>query len=220
MIDLIKKELKWNRIFKYILGMVFISLGVVLVLKSDLGNSTWDTLHYAISRLLEIKIGWATVIVAFIFVLLVVWMNKNPKYFLMSIPIIIVGPLINLFNDVILVNLLPTTFLEQLILYVLGLLLLPLGGAFLIISTYPAGVFDEFMLAVMRIKKSSNMVKIRVIMELSAVSTAFIIGLFADIGRGKIYYGTIIFAFAMGPIIKIYLRVAERIGLSETKQND
>ena len=213
-------ELKWQRVLKYILGMIFISLGVVLVLRSNLGNSTWDTLHYAISKLLHITIGWSTVLVAMIFVLMVVWMNKNVKYFLMSIPILIVGPLIDLFNDVILVNLEPTMFIHQIILFILGLLLLPLGGSFLIISTYPAGVFDEFMLAIMRIRKSTNLVKIRVIMEVSAVSSAFIIGLLAGIGRGKIYYGTLIFAITMGPIIKIYLKAAERIGLSETKQND
>ena len=213
----LKKELKWQRILKYILGMVFIALGVVLVLKSDLGNSTWDTLHFAISEWINITIGTATIVVALIFVVLVILMNKDFKYILMCIPILIVGPLIDIFNDFVFVNLEPTMFIQQLVLFILGLLFLPLGGTFLIISEYPAGVFDEFMLAIMRITKSTNLVKIRVIMEVSAVSTAFIIGLLAGIGRGKIYYGTIVFAFAMGPIIKIYLKVSERIGLSETK---
>lgn len=213
-------KFRWYRVLKYIFGMVFIALGVVLVLKSDLGNSTWDTLHYALSELLQITIGTATIVVAMIFVVLVIVMNKSLKYLFMCIPILVVGPLIDIFNDVIFVNLLPTMFIQQLLLFLLGLLILPLGGALLIISTYPAGVFDEFMLAIMRITKSDNLVKIRVIMEVSAVTAALIIGLLAGIGRGKIYYGTIVFALSMGPIIKIYLKALERIGLSENKQND
>lgn len=216
----IVKELRAGRLIKYILGMVFIAAGVVFVLKSDLGNSTWDTLHYALSEFLNITIGWATVIVAMLFVIMVIYLNKDFKFILMSIPVFVVGPLIDLFNDVIFLELDPSTFIQQAGLFLLGLFVLPIGGSLMIISSYPAGVFDEFMLAVMRKTKSQKMIKIRVIMELSAVSTAFIIGLLAGIGRGKIYYGTIIFAFAMGPIINKTLIIMERIGLSEIKQND
>jgi hypothetical protein len=216
----LKQEIRWYRVLKYVIGMIFIALGVVLVLRSDLGNSTWDTLHYAISKLCSITIGTATVGVACVFIVLVVWMNKDFKYLFMAIPVFMVGPLIDLFNLVIFESLSPTTFLQQLLLFISGLLLLPLGGALLIISTYPAGVFDEFMLAIMRLTKTKDLIKIRVIMEVSAVSTAFVIGLIAGIGRGKIYYGTLVFAFTMGPIIKIYLKVSERIGLSENQQND
>ncbi len=216
----IKEQLKLHRVLKYLVGIVFIALGVVFTLRSDLGNSTWDTLHYSVSHLINITIGWATVLVAGIFVVLVIWLNKDFKYLLMWIPILIVGPLIDFFNDVVFVTLEPTTFLFQLVLFIMGLILLPLGGALLIVSTYPAGVFDEFMLAVMRKTKSNNLIKIRVIMEVTAVSTAFIFGLIAGIGRGKIYYGTLVFAITMGPIIKLLLKLLERIGLSENQQND
>lgn len=219
-INNLKDTIKLNRILKYLVGVVLISLGVVFSLKSDLGNSTWDTLHFALSELMHITIGWAIILVAALTIITVVILNKDFKYLLMAIPVAVVGPLVDLFNDVVFVNLEPSTLLFQLLLFILALILLPLGGALLIVSTYPAGVFDELMLALMRITKAKDLVKVRVIMEVTAVTSAYIFGVLAGIGRGKIYYGTLVFAITMGPVIKVILKLLERIGLSESKQND
>jgi len=78
-------------------------------------------------------------------------------------------------------------------------------------------VFDEFTLAMMRMFKTKNLVKTRVIIEISAVLTALIIGLLAGIGLGQIRLGTIIFSLSVGSILKLYLKFFERVGLYETK---
>lgn len=214
------KELKWYRILKYFLGMTTISVGVVMMLRSDLGNSSWDALHFSLSTLINITIGTATIVVATIFTILVIWLNRNFKYLIMAVPILSVGILIDLFNDVILVDFEATTILVRILSLTAGLLLLPLGGALLLSSTYPAGVFDEFNLVVMRKLKMKSLLPIRVIMELSAVISAFILGLMANIGIGKIGIGTLIFAFTVGVFLKFYLKLFERIGLNENQQND
>lgn len=213
--DVIKQEFRISRVLKYLVGMVFIALGVVLVLKSDLGNSTWDTLHFALHKLLGITVGWAIILVACIVIVVVMILNKSVKYLFMIFPVLFVGPLVDFFNDFIFVSLIAENLYQQTGLFLMGLVFLPLGGSLLIVSTYPAGVFDELMFSIARLTNTDNIVVVRVIMEITAVSLAFIIGLLAGIGRGKIYYGTLIFAFSMGPIIKLLLRLLERIGLSE-----
>lgn len=216
----IKEEFRWHRLFKYLIGLLMISLGVVFTLKSNFGNSTWDTLHYAIHKFTGWTIGTAIIFVAVVVIVIVIILNRHWKYLLMAIPVLLVGPLVDFFNDIVFVNLSPDSVIEVAILFLLGLTLLPMGGALLIISTYPAGVFDELMLAIMRLTNTKNIIIVRVIMEVTAVSMAFVLGLLAEIGRGKIYYGTLIFALSMGPIIKQLLKLFERIGLSENQQND
>jgi len=220
MFYLVKNEIKLKRVIKYFIGMLMIAFGVVMMIRSSIGNSSWDTLHYALHKYTGITVGEATIVVALIFTLLVILLNKNIKYLLMAIPIFTVGYFIDVFNLQILADFEVTTLLPQILTYTVGLFLLPMGGALLIVSTYPAGVFDEFMLAVMRKLKSEKMVLIRVIMELSAVIVAFIIGRLADIGFGKIGIGTLIFSLAVGWLVKRYLNLYERIGLVENKQID
>jgi len=226
---LVSNEIKWYRVLKYISGMICIAFGVVMMLRSNLGNSSWDTLHYSITLLSGITIGTAMVIVALLFTILVIWLNKDFKFLLMAIPILLVGPLVDLFNDVIFINFHPEQAMMQIVSLIAGLLFLPFGGSLLIISTYPAGVFDEFNLAVMRKLKMKSLVPIRVIMELSAVSLATIF--FYMTGEtinqsallpiyGNIGIGTLIFAFTVGILLKFYLKLFERIGLNENQQND
>ncbi len=214
------KEISFVRLFKYSLGMIIISFGVVMMLRSNLGVSSWDTLHYSIHKLTGITIGSATIVVALLFTFTVIIMNKNFKYLFMAIPIFAVGGLIDLINLELLVDFEVTTIPFRIITYIIGLLSLPLGGTLLIISTYPAGVFDEFMLVVMRKFNTSNLLKVRVIIELIAVLIALILGLIAGIGIGMISIGTLIFSLTVGWFIKTYLKLFERIGIYETKQTN
>ena len=222
---LIIEELKLSRIIKYILGMLFIAFGVSLMLKSQIGNSSWDTLHYSMEQLFKISFGTATIIVAMTVLIIVIIMNRNFKFALMAIPIVIVGPLIDVFNNLVSAQILPETLFLQIVFYFLGITLLLLGGAFLLISSYPAGVFDELNMAIIRKYKFKSLVPTRVIMELTAVLTAAILGYLAgfeysNFKFGRIGIGTIIFAFTIGIFLKIYLKLFERIGLNENKQTN
>lgn len=223
----IRQQIKPTNVLKYLIGMVAIAFGVVFMIRSDIGNSSWDTLHVSLEALLHgtlniewFTIGWATIFVATIFTIMVIALTNNFKYLFMFIPIFSVGSIIDVVNLQILVNFVPEEFWIRLIAYLLGILLLPLGGALLIASTYPAGVFDEFMFAVAAKLKTKKIIKIRVIMELTAVLTAFTIGQLAGIGFGNIGVGTLIFALFVGTILKYILKIMERIGLYEDKQTD
>lgn len=215
------------RIFLYLTSFFAIAFGVVFCLRSGIGLSTWDTLHYALFKLMSVTlgvetftIGHATIVVAGSFTVAIILLNKNFKYIFMAIPIFVVGPLIDLVNLDWLKDFAVTDLYYQIPIFVAGLLLLPLGGALLIVSKFPAGVFDEFTLSMMRIFKTKNLIKTRVIIELAAVLTALVIGLIASIGLGQIRIGTIIFSLSVGSLLKLYLALFERIGLYETQQTN
>lgn len=208
------------RVVVYSLGCIAISFGVVFMLRSGLGLSTWDTLHYALHKFINITIGTSTIVVALTFTAIIIYLNRSFKYILMTIPIFVVGWLIDIVNLDIMKDFIVSEWYTQVPTYILGLALLPLGGSLLLVSRFPAGVFDEFTLAMMRILKTKNLVKTRGIIEISAVLTAFIIGLFAGIGLGEISIGTIIFSLSVGTFLKLYLSLFERMKLYETEQND
>ncbi|KFZ25538.1 MAG: hypothetical protein KQ78_02263 [Candidatus Izimaplasma bacterium HR2] len=205
----------------YILGMLAIAFGVVMMIKSNIGLSSWDTLHWSLHKLTGITVGKAVIFVALFFTTFITIVNRRKKYVFMVIPIIVVGILIDILNLDLLVDFNPSTLLIQSAIYFLGLLLLPLGGSLLIISTYPAGVFDEFMITVMRLVKTTKLMRVRVIIEISIVIIALIISLIvADplepFGMFKI--GTIIFTVSIGFMLKNYLKFFEKIGLYKIKQ--
>lgn len=209
----------------YAAGGALIAIGVVFALRSNLGLSTWDTLHYALHKfvtkfLFNLTIGEATIVVAVLFTLVIMYLNRKIKYIAMGIPIWYVGRLIDYFDLDLLVNFTPTDMAIRIICFIVALVSLTLGGTLLIVSGFPAGVFDEFTLSIMRIFKTNNLARTRVIIELIAVLVAIIISILAGEGLGALSIGTIIFALSVGPILKILLTFFERIGLYETEQVD
>jgi uncharacterized membrane protein YczE len=204
----------------YALGMLVIAFGVVMMLKSERGLSSWDTLHWSLHKLTGITVGWATIVVALSFTAFITIVNFKWKYLLMTISIFVVGALIDLFNLNLLDTFEPSNLLLQWIIYFIGLLLLPLGGSLLIISTYPAGVFDEFMLTMMRLLKSDKLLKIRVIMESTAVTIAVILSFIAGEKFGMLNIGTLIFTVSVGFMLKTYLVFFEKVGLYNFKKTD
>ncbi|MBN2604957.1 MAG: hypothetical protein JXR62_03950 [Bacilli bacterium] len=212
-----KMEFNVRNVSLYVIACVLIGLGVTLMLRSNLGVSSWDTLHYSLHRLFGITVGTATIVVALIFTVAVIIMNHNFRYLLMAIPIVLVGLLIDFFNLIVLVDLLPEAIWYRILIFTVGLFILPLGGSMLIVSTFPAGVFDEFMFSIMRAFKTSKILLVRVIMELSAVVLALFFCFLADAGLGKFSIGTLIFSITVGYLVKVNLKLFERVGLYEFK---
>ena len=213
----IKKHSK--NVLIYFLGMVIISFGVVMMLKSSRGLSSWDTLHWSLHKLTGITVGTATIVVALAFTAFVTIANKNWKYLLMTIPIFSVGIMIDYFNLDLLETFVPANMFLEWGTYLIGLVLLPLGGSLLIISTYPAGVFDEFMLTIMRLLNSIKLLKIRVIMETTAVIVAVILSFLAGEGIGMLNVGTVIFTVSIGFMLKTYLGFFEKVGMYHPSKN-
>lgn len=194
----------------YVLGALFIALSVVLIVKSELGTTPWDTLHVAIERVTPLTLGMATVSVALAITIFVIWYRKSWRYLLMAIPIVLVGSFIDVFNLYILNDFIPVGNMRMLA-FLIGSLLLPLGAVFLIISKFPAGVFDELMLALMKIFKTRKMLFVRLLLELSPVVIGVLLtGLFKGT-LGSLNIGTAFLVLVMGPMMQFYMTIIRRL---------
>ena len=195
----------------FLLGSVLIALGVALVIRSELGTSTWDTLHVALARTTFLTVGNATIVVAGVSTFIVMVVQRQLKYILMVIPIILVGQLIDLFDLVVFASFYPQAFGYRLLLFLFALFMMPLGGALLIESTYPAGVFDELMLAFMRLFNTTRMILVRIILDTVPLMIAVSLTWAVHRNFGSLQFGTLIFIVSVGPLLKRYLIIIRRM---------
>jgi len=205
--DKYKIQINVLNILKYIFGMVFIAIGVTLLLRSNLGVSAWDTLNYSLGQIANISIGDANFIISGTLILFVTIKEKDFRYLLIMIPLFIVTRLINLFNDNVLLSESYQIIGYQIIFFVTGVLSLALGGSLMIVSTFPAGIYEEFMLTVMRIFKTQKLAQTRVLIEVSLVILAFILGAIGGFWLGKINLGTLIISLTFGYIMSFFIRL-------------
>lgn len=215
--------LTWRTATLYVLGMLSIGVGVGLMLRSNVGVSSWDTLNYSLTELIPstlITMGVASGITATVMMMITIYLYRNWVYLVMAIPIVIVSSFIVFFNEVVYDGLEFTTIPTQILAYTAGLLMLPLGGSLMIVTKLPAGVYDEFMLAVLKTVKSSNITVVRAIIEITVVLLALVLSSIAGVGTGQINIGTLIFSLTIGLLITIYLKLFEKIGLSDGTQTE
>ncbi len=216
------KRVEYNAFntFIYLLGCVIIALGVVFVVRSELGTSPWDTLHVAIAMTTTLTLGQAVIIVALVLTTIIIAIKKQIEYMMMALPIMLVGELIDVFDLLVFVNFHPDQAWIRLLLFTSAVLIMPLGGALLIVSSYPAGVFDELMFTIMTILKTSKMITVRILTDMVPALIAVTLT-FSTLGhRGSLEWGTIVFVVAVGPLIKQYLKIIRRHFMKMNKYID
>ncbi len=194
----------------YYLGTLLISSGVVFIFKSDLGVSSWDVLHTAIMLATPLTFGMAIILISTLITAFVVLYNKTPGYLFMIIPFVLVGLQVDIFDQVILEDYGPTGALRY-VTFLGGLLLIPLGTVFLMLSKYPAGIYDELMLTLMRIFNTNRLAVVRVIMESTPVALGVLISATFAGTIGNLHYGTLVIVATAGPLIQGYLILYRRL---------
>ena len=135
--------------------------------------------------------------------------RRKAKFLLMIIPLILVSLSIDLWDLVLLSDLMPKNLFEQFVWAILGALFIPFSLSLVIASNFPAFVFDELMLMLKEVFKAKDIIGIRIGIEVFAVVLAIIFWFIADvtmdpsevsgadIGLGAVSYGTFILAFTI-----------------------
>ena len=195
-----RKEYMYRWLFFFI-GIMVLGLGVALTVKGQrFGVGSWDVLHIGLYKNLGLSIGlWSIIMGIIIVIISSIGLRELPRVGTFM-NMIFVGLFIDFFNWVI-PN--PTTFLIQLISFVLGLFLLAIGSGIYISANLGAGPRDSLMLLIVKKVKISIRVA-RTIMEVSVAVVGFLLG-------GPIGVGTVIMAFGIGPIMQISLRYSKEI---------
>ena len=194
-----------KRIVQYSVGVLITALGVITIIRSDLGAGAWDTVTYNLSALLNSTLGTASFITQSTIVLIIMAIRRKWSYLLIFIPIFGISLAIDFWDLVVFRDYYPTQLLVRFLFYSAGLFILTLGLSLMILTHFKAAVFDELMLLVMKIFNTDNVFFTRLGVELSAIVIGSVIGFIAGIGFGAVNVGSFILAVILPPVLALQL---------------
>lgn len=182
-------KLDLKRYVFFVLGIVILTLGVSLTVKSGMGAGAYDSINFALSDIFKINISLTIGGTSLIIVFLVAAIRKSVPKFTTFITSLIMG----IFTDMwvrIIENLKVDTLMGTVVVFVMGMFLVSLGITIYLIPKLPVNPTDDFMLALT--EKKWSIMKAKLVIDITCIVIAFLL-------KGPIGIGTIILTFGVGP---------------------
>lgn len=201
------------KLITFFIGIIGVGLGVALMNKSNLGLGPWNVTDANLERWIGVTIGQASIIHTFVIITIVAAFNRHLKYYLSLITTVLVGFAIDIWNYEIFRELIPSYIGEQILFEVLGFFGITIGLALIMMTKYPAMVFDELTLTLQRLFKQTSFALVRMVIEFTGLILALLYGLIGGFGLGAVGINPIILAFLFGPAIHFFKSYFERIKL-------
>ncbi|MGP4073543.1 YczE/YyaS/YitT family protein [Piscibacillus sp. B03] len=191
------KELSYSILF-YIIGMLMLSFGVTMLIKSGLGTGAWDALFYALYDIIGLTVGSWIFIVGVVLMVLNSFLLKARIDYAAVITIFLIGVFIDFWLLIVFPDFIITTTLMSYVLLTIGIMAMGGGIGMYLQFDFAKNPIDNLMLAVhkrtgwsLAVSKSS--------LEILVMIIAFILG-------GPIGIGTIIIAFGIGPFVQFFFK--------------
>ncbi|MFW5794537.1 MAG: hypothetical protein ACOCV1_03530 [Bacillota bacterium] len=211
------KKYKIN-IMYYLIGFLVLGFAVNIMKASTMGNGAWDTVTINVRDYLNrivgipwITMGMVSFTVSFIIMVIIISYRRKIRYLFMLLPMLLVALSIDFWNFVLFYDREAYRLLFQLIFYIVGMLLLPLGLTLIVKSYFPAFVFDELMLMFVKIFKAKKITYIRLSIEIIGITIGGIFGYLTyyhiDGSFGAVDIGSFIFAIILSPIMAFYFKI-------------
>ena len=174
-----------------IIGLFLFGLGETLLLASGGGVSPWTVLAEGLSIHSSYSIGWCTILVSFI--VLILWIPLKQKPGIGTILNAIIVALVLDYALPYLPN--PENYKFKVIQIIIGVLITGLGSGFYLIANLGPGPRDGLMTGVQRVT-GKPIALVRSTIEVIVVFFGWILG-------GTAGIGTIIFALGIGPAVAV-----------------
>ncbi len=184
---------KISTFFYLCIGLGIFGLGEGLLIISYTGASPWSVLAQGISLNIDLSIGLVTFFVSLF--ALSLWMFLDQKPGIGTIfNIIIIAAMIDL--SIAFVQT-PQSYIGQLIMAIIAVLLVGLGSGIYLIANLGPGPRDGLMTGLQR-KTNLPIAVVRAFLEITVVSIGWYLG-------GTVGIGTLLFAFGIGPAVALGL---------------
>ena len=186
-----------NRLLKYLIGLLFMSLGTVFMLKSELGVAAFDALCMGLSKNIHFSTGKCCMGLGILIIFINSIIEKKIPSVFSFLTSLIVGMCIDFWMKLIIY--IPYTSLWRLFFLIIGMLINTFGIALYISAELSKGPIDQLMLNI------SNLLKTNIWIGKTCMEVFFLIialGL-----KGPIGVGTIIVTFASVVLIQKFLEM-------------
>jgi len=179
------------------LGFYVLSYGIVLSYRAELGVGPWTVLDIGIARNLGLTLGQASQLTGILVILAGFLLGIRPTL-ATFLNMFVIGEFIDVILSSPLCPSAPEAYSWRLGYLVAGSFLMGGGAALYISTNLGTGPRDGLMLGLTRLT-SSSMGRVRVAMELTALTLGFFLG-------GPVGVGTVVSAFLVGPSMERTLR--------------
>lgn len=189
------KPIRWNTFlrdfFVIQFGFLLYGLALALLIRAEVGTSTWLVLEVALADIFGITIGTLTIYMGFAILLIALTLRERVGWGTLA-NILCIGPWLNLFLELI-----PSVsgiLALQIMMFLLGILVQGVATAVYIGVDAGAGPRDSLMLAIHRVTGFSIRVA-RGVIEVIVVLIGWLLG-------GPAGIGTVAFALLIGPSVQ------------------
>lgn len=187
---------KWSR---FILGLSIVSIGIVLIIKADLGVAPWDVFHIGLTKHFELTIGRAAQLTGLVIILFSYLLGGIKPKIGTVLNMLLVGFMIDAVMLVIPKP--PAGQIFQYLYLFFGIIIFGIGVGMYISAHCGTGPRDSLMMA-LDYKLSFNIGLIRNGMEILVLLIGYFLG-------GPVGIGTLCFALGVGPVVKLSLDFME-----------
>lgn len=189
------KPVRWNTFVRDFLviqgGFLLYGLGLALLIRANLGTSTWLVLEIALADLLGISIGAMTVVMGVVVLVVALVFREKVGWGTVG-NILSIGPWLNLF--LVWIPMQRGNLILQVGFFLLAVVMIGVASAVYIGVDAGAGPRDSLMLAVHRVSGLSVRAA-RGAIEVMVVALGWLLG-------GPAGWGTLAFALLIGPSVQ------------------
>lgn len=198
----IKSKERTIRIIFFTLGLMLLSFGISLIIKSGFGTSAWDAVSVGLFNKFNLSVGiWMNIVAIILVIASGIMLKKIPRFTTLITSIVLGGCLdfwLFCTREIIIDS---TIF--SVIVFLIGVAIMAFGVATYLISELPPNPLDYFMVCTHE-KFNISIAKARTICE----GIGFILGILLS---GPIGIGTIIILIMVGPTIQFFLKYTNKI---------
>ncbi len=196
-----------SRIAIYLVGFFITGAGVVLLIRTEHAGP-WDAVSANFSAFIShflwegFTVGMGSFTVNVTIMLSVTLLRKRPRFLFMLVPILGISASIDIWNEFLLAGVLEDLeIIGVALLFLFGTVVLTFGLSTIVMSGFPAMVFEELMLLIMDAFNIRSIFAVRLGLELFAITLASIFGFAAGEGFGVVGVGSLVLAFIIAPIL-------------------
>jgi len=190
---------KFSTFFFLCFGLMLFGLGEGLLIVSLTGASPWSVLAQGISLNVYLSIGTITLLISIAVLILWIPLGQKPG----------MGTIFNAIIIALMIDLCikfvptPSTYIYQLILAIISVMMVGIGGGIYLVSNLGAGPRDGLMIG---LQKVSNLpiAAVRATLEVTVVGVGWYLG-------GTVGIGTLLFAIGIGPCVALGLYLVDKI---------
>ncbi len=186
----------------FLLGILTMTLGVSLTVKSEIGAGAYDSINFGLAELLNINVSIAIWATSFIAVVITAVIRGRFLKLTTFITALVVGSSTDMWVMMV-KNISINSTLGKVIVFFIGISLVSAGIAIYIIPKLPANPTDDLMVALTE-EKGISIMKAKLAIDTTCIIIAFAL-------KGPIGIGTIIATVLVGPFVDLINKVILKI---------